>query len=74
MSEQIECMSTDCPWIYSRKKAEDKMDQVARLQELMKELELNASLEESPTPSLSLEPEEDYTRESSTETTFWPEG
>ena len=73
MSEQIECMSTDCPWIYSRKKAEDKMDQVARLQELMKELELNASPEESSTPSLSPEPEEDYTRGSSTEMNFWPE-
>lgn len=73
MSEQIECISTDCPWIYSRKKAEDKMEQVARLQELMKELELNASLEELTTPSLSPEPEEDHTRGSSTETTFWPE-
>lgn len=70
MSEQIECMSTDCPWLYSRKKAEDKADQVARLQELMKELELNASLEESATPSLLSEPEEDHARESSAETTF----
>lgn len=71
MSEQIECMSTDCPWLYSRKKAEEKADQVARLQELMKELELNASLGGSATPSPSPEPEEDHTRESSTETTFW---
>jgi len=73
MSEQIECVSTDCHWLYSRKKAEDKTDQVARLQGLIKELELNASLEESLTPSLSPEPEEDHTRESSAETTFWPE-
>ena len=73
MSEQIECLSTDCPWLYSRKKAEDKTDQVARLQGLIKELELNASLEESPTSSLSPEPEEDHTREGSAETTFWPE-
>lgn len=72
MSEQIECMSTDCPWLYSRKKAEDKADQVVQLQELIKELELNASLEESPTSSLSPEPKEDHTRESSMETTFWP--
>jgi len=72
MSERIECMSTDCPWLYSRKKAEDKADQVARLEDLIKELELNASLE-SATPSLSPEPEEDRARESSTETTFWPE-
>lgn len=71
MSEQIECMSTDCPWLYSRKKAEDKVDQVARLQQLIKELELNTSPEESPTLSLSLLPEEDHVRESSTETTFW---
>ena len=71
MSEQIECMSTDCPWLYSRKKAEDKTDQVARLQGLIKELELNASLEDSPPPSPPPEPEEDYTRENSTETTFW---
>jgi len=73
MSEQIECMSTDCPWLYSRKKAEDKVDKVARLQELIKELELSASLEDLPTPSLSPEPEEDRTRENSTETAFWPE-
>lgn len=73
MSEQIECMSTDCPWLYSRKKAEDKADQVARLQKLIKELELNTSPEESPTLSLSLLPEEDHVRESSTETTFWTE-
>ena len=73
MSEQIECMSTDCPWLYSRKKAEDKVDQVARLQQLIKELELNTSPEESPTLSLSLLPEEDHVRESSTETTFWTE-
>ena len=66
-------MSTDCSWLYSRKKAEDKADQVARLQELIKELELNASPEESPTPSLSPEPEEDHTRTSSAETTFSPE-
>lgn len=67
VSEQIECMSIDCPWLYSRKKAEDKADQVARLQELIKELGLNASLEESLPPSP--EGEEDKTRESSTETT-----
>ena len=73
MSEQIECMSTDCPWLYSRKKAEDKADQVARLQKLIKELEVNTSPEESPTLSLSLLPEEDHVRESSTETTFWTE-
>lgn len=73
MSEQVECMSIDCPWLYSRKKAEDKVDQVARLQELIKELELNASLEESPTPSSSPEPGEDHTREGSTETTPWPD-
>ena len=73
MSEQIECLSTDCPWLYSRKKAEDKTDQVARLQGLIKELELDGSLEESPTSSPPPEPEEDHTRESSTETTFWPE-
>ena len=66
-------MSTDCTWLYSRKKAEDKVDQVARLRDLMKELELNASLEESPTSSLSPEPEENHTRESSKETTFWLE-
>lgn len=72
MSEQIECMSMDCPWLYSRKKAEDKADRVARLQDLIKELELSASLE-SASPSLSPEPEEDRARESSTETTFWPE-
>jgi len=70
MSERIECMSTDCPWLYSRKKAEDKADQVARLEDLIKELELNASFEESVTPSPSSEPEEDRARESSTETTF----
>ena len=73
MSEQIECLSTDCPWLYSRKKAEDKTDQVTRLQGLIKELELSASLEELPTSSPPPEPEEDYTRENSTETTFWPE-
>ena len=75
MSEQIECMSTDCPWLYSRKKAEDKADQIARLQELIKELELNTSFEfeESFTPSLSPEPEEDNRREGSTGTTLWPE-
>ncbi|KAF9652022.1 hypothetical protein BDM02DRAFT_3153972 [Thelephora ganbajun] len=73
MSEQIECTSTDCPWLYSRKKAEGKVDQVARLQELIKELELSASLEESHTPSLSPEPEEGYTRESNTETASWPD-
>jgi hypothetical protein len=72
MSERIECMSTDCPWLYSRKKAEDKADQVARLQDLIEELELNASFEEPATPSLLPEPE-DHARESSTETTFWPE-
>jgi len=66
-------MSTDCSWLYSRKKAEDKVDQVARLQELIEELELNASLEELSTPLLSPEPEEDHTRGNSTETTFWPE-
>lgn len=66
-------MSIDCPWFYSRKKAEDKVDQVARLQELIKELELNASLEESPTPSPCPEPKEDHTRESSTETTPCPD-
>ena len=73
MSEQIECMSTDCPWLYSRKKAEDKADQVVRLQDLIKGLELNASSEESVTPSPLPEPEEDHARESSTETTFWTE-
>ena len=73
MSERIECMSTDCPWFYSRKKAEDKADQVVRLQDLIKDLELNASFEGSATPSLLPEPEEDHSRESSTETTFWPE-
>jgi DNA polymerase zeta len=72
MSEQIECMSTDCAWLYSRKKAEEKADRVTRLQELMKELELNASLGGSATPSPLPEPEEDRTRESSAETTFWP--
>jgi len=69
MSEQIECMSIDCPWLYSRKKAEDKVDQVVRLQELIQELELGASLEESLTPPPLREPEEYHTRESSTETT-----
>jgi DNA polymerase zeta len=73
MSEQIECTSTDCPWLYSRKKAEDKVDQVARLQELIKELELNTSFEESSTPSLSPGSEEDNRREGSTGSTFWPE-
>jgi DNA polymerase zeta len=73
MSEQIECMSTDCPWLYSRKKADDKADQVARLQELIDELELNASLEKPPTPSSSPEPREDNTRESSIETAPWPD-
>ena len=66
-------MSIDCPWLYSRKKAEDKVDQVPRLQELIRELELNADLEESPTPSPLLEPEEDRARESSAETTPWPD-
>lgn len=73
MSEQIECMSTDCPWLYSRKKAEDKADQVARLQDLIKELELNTTFEESATTPLSSEPEEDHARQSSTETTSWLE-
>ena len=70
MSEQIECMSIDCPWLYSRKKAEDKVDQVERLQELIKELELNAILEYLPTPSpIPLpEPEEDDTGENCEET------
>jgi len=73
MSERVECMSTDCPWLYSRKKAEDKADQVARLQDLIKELELNTNFEESATTPLSQEPGEDHARESSTETTFWLE-
>ena len=72
MSEQIECMSTDCPWLYSRKKAEEKADQVARLRELVKELEFNTRLGGPVTLSPSPEPEEDHTRESSAETTFWP--
>lgn len=72
MSEQIECMSTDCPWLYSRKKAEVKADQVARLQELVKELEFNASFGRPATPSPLPDPEEDHTRESSAETIFWP--
>lgn len=71
MSEQIECVSVDCPWLYSRKKAEDKVDQIARLQELILELELNASLEESLAPPPLPETEEDHTRESSTGTTHW---
>lgn len=71
MSEHIECMSTDCPWFYSRKKAEEKADQVARLQELMKELELNASPGGSATPTPLPEPEEVHTRDSSVEMTFW---
>lgn len=71
MSEQIECMSTDCPWLYSRKKAEDKVDQVARLQELINELELNVNLEEPLTRSSPPEPREDTTRESSAETAPW---
>jgi hypothetical protein len=66
-------MSTDCPWFYSRKKADDKVDQVARLQELIKELELNASFEELLTPSPPPVSEGDYTRESSAETTPWPD-
>lgn len=73
MSEQIECMSTDCPWLYSRKKAEDKTDQVERLQELIKELELSATLEGSSTSSLSQGYEECDTRENSTEITPWLE-
>jgi hypothetical protein len=73
MSEQIGCMSIDCAWLYSRKKAEDKADQVVRLRELIKELELNAGLEESLTPPPLLEPEEDRTRESTAETTPWPD-
>lgn len=71
MSEQIECMSIDCPWLYSRKKAEDKVDQVARLQELIKQLELNVNLEESLTPLPLPEHEGDHSRESST--TPWPD-
>ena len=71
MSEQIECVSTDCPWLYSRKKAESKADQVPRLRELIKELEPNTNLEESPTSSPPLEPGEDHARESSAEATPW---
>jgi hypothetical protein len=71
MSEQIECMSTECPWLYSRKKAEDKVDQVGRLRELLTELELNAELGEPPAPLPS--PVEYYMRESSQEATPWPD-
>ena len=71
MSEQIECMSTDCPWLYSRKKAEDKVDQVGRLRELLTELELNAGLSELPAPPL--ESPVEHARESSPETTPWPD-
>lgn len=73
MSEQIECMSTDCPWLFSRKKAEDKGDQVARLQELVRELELCIGLGESLASPPPQEPEECHNRESSMETTPCPD-
>ena len=73
MSEQIECTSTDCPWLFSRKKAEDKADQVARLQELITELELCAGLKDSLVCSPPPELDEYHSRESSTETTPCPD-
>lgn len=38
-SEPIRCESLDCPWLYSRKKAEGKMELLAIVRELLGGLE-----------------------------------
>ncbi|KAF9241374.1 hypothetical protein BU15DRAFT_87282 [Melanogaster broomeanus] len=41
--EPIECMNIDCPWLYERKKAEQKTDFLEGLQTMIEDLDLSQS-------------------------------
>jgi len=45
-TEPIECMSLDCPWLFARKKAEDKADFAVYLREVISELESPDTLDD----------------------------
>jgi len=39
--ELVECISLDCPWLFARKKAEDKLKAVQTMESIVNELERN---------------------------------
>jgi len=46
--EPIDCESLDCPWLYSRKRAEAKREALASIGELLGDLELDSDWEDTP--------------------------
>lgn len=43
-AEPIDCESLDCPWLYERKKVENKAEQLGQLQQLVEELSMEEEI------------------------------
>jgi DNA polymerase zeta len=50
-NEPIECESLDCPWMFERKKIEDKVECISMLEECIQDLTTEMNSSSSPTIS-----------------------
>jgi DNA polymerase zeta len=57
-SEPIECESLDCPWMFERKKAEDKVESISVLEECINDLSVD--IHSSPNLTETLEDDDQY--------------